>query len=209
MCVPRYTSGDGNVCCVWCIYTCVLVSFALSRRQKLTFRLNLIIIENSINNIIVFSIQENYQNNLNNRSGWCCCCCRCRSRLRCAHCIQVYMCIHRINSSKMKKKTSRQAAAAAVTTGISAGARESLIEKFTWQNHLNKCFIAKIGQCIAGAFVEVHLYIGSLIITSSIHRNKHTTNTIYNSMSACAECLQWCVPFCCYSVCHCLGQKFE
>lgn len=124
----------------------------------------------------------------------------------------LYTSVYVYSQNQLKqneKKTSRQAAAAAVTTGISAGARESLIEKFTWQNHLNKCFIAKIGQCIAGAFVEVHLYIGSLIITSSIHRNKHTTNTIYNSMSACAECLQWCVPFCCYSVCHCLGQKFE
>lgn len=40
-----------------------------SRRQS-HFVLNLIIIiQNSINNIIVFSIQENYQNSLNNTSG--------------------------------------------------------------------------------------------------------------------------------------------
>lgn len=49
-------------------------------------------------------------------------------------------------------------------TGISAGARESPIGKIHMTKSLEQVLYRKIGQCIAGAFVEVHLYIGSLII---------------------------------------------
>lgn len=49
---------------------CMCPRFIRQSRRQSHFVLNLIIIiQNSINNIIVFSIQENYQNSLNNTSG--------------------------------------------------------------------------------------------------------------------------------------------